>query len=126
MKIAIIGSRGFKDVQRIRDHIRRLSVSVHKIEHTNNDDDPLTLVSGGAVGVDSEVRCWAAFYQIPLIEYKPNYAKYGKAATHVRNDQIIEKADKVFAYWDGTSPGTRSVIQKCLERKKDISVIFDR
>ena len=45
-------------------------------------------------------------------EFKPEYAKFGKAATHIRNDVMIKNADRFLCFWDGKSKGTKSVIKK--------------
>ena len=52
------------------------------------------------------------------------YDKYGRSAPLKRNIQIIEYADAVLAFWDGTSKGTKHVIDHCNKTGKKISVII--
>ena len=69
------------------------------------------IVSGGAKGVDTCVARYAKEKEIPLTEFLPDYSRYGKGAPVVRNKQIVDYADKVVVFWDGSSKGTLSVIR---------------
>lgn len=106
MKVAIIGSRGLY----VSDFSEYLPVGTTEI------------VSGGARGIDSCARRYALSHGIKLTEFLPDYDRYGYSATHIRNDSIIDYADKVLAFWDGSSRGTRSVIEKCKSRGKPVIV----
>ena len=65
MKLAIIGSRTCPPVD-IEAYLRYI---------------PDTIVSGGAKGADTYAREFAQKKGLKLIEYFPNYDKYGKGAT---------------------------------------------
>ena len=78
------------------------------------------LISGGAVGVDTCVKQYAADAGLKLTEILPDYRRYGKSAPLKRNDRIIESADLVIAFWDGMSRGTEYVIREC--RKRGVAV----
>lgn len=71
------------------------------------------IISGGARGVDASARAYALSRGVKLTEFLPEYGKYGRGAPLRRNITIIEHADLVLAFWDGTSRGTRFVIDKC-------------
>jgi len=71
------------------------------------------IVSGGAVGVDLCAAEFAKKKKMNLVEFLPNYKKYGRSAPIVRNKQIVEYSDEVLAFWDGKSKGTLSVIRYC-------------
>ena len=104
MKVAVIGSRNLF----VRDLSKYLPEGVTEI------------VSGGAKGVDTSAKEYANANGIPLKEFLPNYAAFGKNAPLVRNIEIIEYADVVLAFWDGKSRGTSFVIDNC--KKKNIPV----
>ena len=107
MKVAVIGSRGIT----VKDLGRYLPSSTTEI------------ISGGAKGVDTCAREYATSHGIKLTEFTPNYARYGRnAAPLKRNITIIEKADLVLAFWDGSSHGTKYVIEKCKEMEIDVKV----
>ena len=108
MKIAIIGSRNVK----IEDLGKYLPENTTEI------------VSGGAKGVDTDAREYAEKNNIPLKEFLPDYRRYGKGAPLKRNIEIIEYADKVIAFWDGKSKGTKFVIDNCKKTGKDVEVFI--
>lgn len=104
MKVAVIGSRG-------------LSVSdLGKYLPENTSE----IVSGGARGVDTSAREFALSHGIKLMEFLPEYSRYGRAAPLKRNISIIEYSDIVLAFWDGKSRGTKFVIDNC--RKLGVEV----
>ena len=106
MKLAIIGSRGLW----VEDLGAYLPPGVTE------------LVSGGAKGIDTCARAYAHSHQIKLTEFLPEYDKYGRAAPLKRNISIIEYADLVLAFWDGTSHGTKFVIDNCKKRGIPVKV----
>jgi hypothetical protein len=58
------------------------------------------LVEGGQYGADVMAREFAKWENIPWKEYKAQWDKYGKAAGHIRNKQMLveEKPDLVVAF----------------------------
>ena len=106
MKVAIIGSRNL---------------------HTENLEDYIPhgtteIVSGGACGIDTCAREYAKAHNLKLMEFLPEYSKYGKAAPLKRNIQIISYTDEVIAFWDGKSTGTKHVIANCKKQNKKVTV----
>ncbi|MBR4275926.1 MAG: DUF2493 domain-containing protein [Prevotella sp.] len=87
------------------------------------DELPDAIVSGGAKGADTYAREFAIKKGIRLIEYLPDYAKYGKAAPLVRNRLIIDDCDKVLAFWDGKSRGTKQTLDYAESKGKPIKII---
>lgn len=107
MKLAIIGSR---------------ELTVHDLENYL-PKEVTEIVSGGAKGIDACARAYAQANGIKLTEFLPEYEKYGRSAPLKRNIQIIDYADEVLAFWDGSSKGTNFVIQTCRKRQKKITVL---
>ncbi|MDE7421454.1 MAG: DUF2493 domain-containing protein [Muribaculaceae bacterium] len=68
---------------------------------------PETIVSGGALGADTYAREYAVKHNIPIVEFLPDYKKYGKSAPIIRNMQIVDNCDFLLAFWNGTSRGTK-------------------
>lgn len=106
MKIAVIGSRGLK-VDDLRKYL---------------PENTTEIVSGGAKGVDTSAKEYAEKNNIKLTEFLPEYEKYGRSAPLRRNLQIIGYADEVLAFWDGTSCGTKYVIDNCKKQNKKVTV----
>lgn len=110
MKVAVIGSRNLK----VDDLGKYLPDGVTEI------------VSGGARGVDTCAREYALANRIKLTEFLPEYDKYGRGAPLRRNITIIEYADLVLAFWDGSSHGTKYVIDNCKKRGVPVKVYVPR
>ena len=101
MKIAVIGSRSL-EIKNLGSYL---------------PDNTTEIISGGAKGIDQCARAYALSNGIKLTEFLPEYDKYGRYAPLKRNIKIIENADIVFAFWDGTSHGTKFVIDTCKNRE---------
>jgi len=108
MKVAIIGSRNIV--------VKNFSPYLPK--------ECVEIVSGGAVGIDRCAAEYAKATGLILTEFLPQYQRYGRGAPIVRNKQIVEYADYVLAFWDGTSKGTKSVIQLCERLGKSYRIIL--
>jgi hypothetical protein len=73
---------------------------------------PTLIISGLAAGPDALAYMWAASEGIERIGMAPDWARYGRAAGMKRNAQMLAlKPDKVLAFWDGRSRGTRNMIE---------------
>ncbi|WP_424016131.1 hypothetical protein ACOZ4N_00590 (plasmid) [Halorientalis pallida] len=70
------------------------------------------IVSGGADGVDAAAAALADVGSVPITVLEPNWDTYGEAAGPRRNTKIVQRADAVLAFWNGTSPGTRDTLAK--------------
>lgn len=111
MKVAVIGSRNCGEL------------TVDKIIE-NLPKKTTTIISGGAIGVDSLAKTAADKLHVPLVEILPNYDEYGKFAPIRRNRDIVEQADEVVAFWDYKSNGTRNSILECLKIHKPVKIII--
>lgn len=96
MKIAIVGSRNPGNINIANEIEKR--INIRNVE---------AIISGGAKGIDTLAAEYAKKNDVQLIEYRPDYAKHGRAATFIRNRQIIENSDMVVAFWNGESRGTK-------------------
>lgn len=109
MKIAIIGSRGFNDYDLLK--------------YTMEKYDASTIISGGAKGADSLAKKYANEFSLELIEFLPDWSKYGRSAGFIRNLDIINNSDVVVAFWDGTSKGTLHSITTSQKKGKPLEII---
>ena len=116
MKLAIVGSRSFFNFEVFKETLEDYL--------DKNKIFPTLIISGGAGGVDSLAELWAKDMNIPTQIFKADWNKLGKAAGMLRNTTIINTADKVVAFWDGTSRGTQDSIKKAKVSKK-LLIIFD-
>lgn len=90
MNLAIIGSRTCPPID-IAAHLKYI---------------PDTIVSGGAIGADTYARLFAQQHNLKLVEYLPEYDKYGRQAPLIRNRLIVKNCDCLIAFWDGVSSRT--------------------
>jgi hypothetical protein len=93
---------------------------------------PFQLVSGGADGPDSEAEYfiqshWDLNWPEPII-HKPQwyvYRVYQPGAALKRNTYIIEDADWVLAFYNGTSRGTWDSITKARKMGKPLMIVYE-
>lgn len=114
MKIAVVGSRDFKDKEFVCQIISERFIMCC--------DYRATLVSGGARGVDSIAEEFANAHLIKTIIFKPDWDKYGKSAGFIRNKLIIDEADMVLAFWNGSSKGTKHSIDLAIKAGKPLNI----
>lgn len=77
---------------------------------------PDTIVSGGARGADTLAKEYAVRNDTPLIEFLPEYDRYGRRAPLMRNILIVDNCDFLLAFWDGSSRGTKFTIDYAVKR----------
>lgn len=97
-RVAIIGSRDFADLDAVRAFVRGLPVDT-------------VVVSGGARGVDRVAAAEAQRCGLTIVVYRADWIRYGRRAGYLRNVSIVEHAERVVAFWDGASKGTRHTIE---------------
>jgi len=112
LKMAVVGSRVFDDEELLRI---TLDGYYPYISH---------IITGGARGADELAAKYAHEEGIPLIIFKAQWNKFGKVAGFMRNALIVDAADEIVAFWDGTSPGTKHTTDLARQRKKACRVIL--
>lgn len=115
-RVAIIGSRDYPAGHLVRAHIEAMQGDT-------------IIVSGGARGVDTLARQYAAEFGLVCVEFHPAWRRRdgngtNKAAGFERNRLIVDYADRVVAFWDGNSPGTRSTISLARRAGKPVRIIY--
>jgi YspA, cpYpsA-related SLOG family len=104
------GSRNWNDYEVVLEHLASLL-------------DSATICHGGAEGADRHVSAACAELGLDCYVFPARYDKHGRAAPHVRNDQMLAQASRVIAFWDGKSRGTKSVIEKARKLGLRVEVI---
>jgi hypothetical protein len=113
MKTIIAGSRTIFDFKVLKAGLRLFE---------REQPEPISeVVCGTAIGIDSLGRTWARSQGIPVKEFPANWDLYGKRAGYLRNAQMAEYADALLAIWDGSSKGTRHMID--LAKSKNLYVV---
>jgi len=114
MKIAVVGSREFKDKNFIWNRLSERMIMP--------DTGGFTVVSGGARGVDTYAENFAKEHNIPTIIFPAQWRKYGKKAGYLRNEKIVAEADTIVAFWDGKSKGTKHSIDLAIKAGKPVDI----
>lgn len=109
MRVAIVGSRGFSNLAAVRLEVAAL-------------DRGTIVVSGGAEGVDQVAAACARQRGLIVEELFADWDRFGKSAGPIRNAALVDRADRVIAFWDGRSRGTLDTIRKAGAAGKPIEI----
>lgn len=104
MKTIIAGSRSIIDFEIIEHAIDCSGFHITEV------------VSGTAKGVDTEGEGWASLYNVPIKRFPANWKQFGRSAGHKRNAAMADYAEACIIVWDGSSPGTRNMINEAAKR----------
>jgi hypothetical protein len=123
-RIAIVGSRKYPNLPLVAATVASL---VKKIGAKN-----LTIVSGGARGVDQTAEVTArALGSEPevlnatwnVIDEATGFKRYNPGAGFERNTTIVEHAEMIIAFWDCQSTGTMDTVHKAVAMGKKVTVL---
>ena len=101
MKLIIAGSRDFTDYKLLAETLKAEGLTGDTVD---------TVVSGCAHGADKLGEKWAVSQGIPITRFPADWDAYGKRAGFVRNSEMAEYADACIVFWNGTSKGTKHMI----------------
>lgn len=88
------------------------------------DDHPSAVfLHGGATGVDELADNILKTKGVAVEVYKSNYSRYGRKAPLVRDREMVDRADIVYALWNGRSRGTKYVIDYAKSTGKVVKVM---
>lgn len=116
-KVLICGSRSIMDESWIFEQIDAF------IRDYKLDMGSLTIIEGGAKGVDSVAGKWAENHGVQKEVHKADWARYGRGAGLRRNADMVLSADMVLILWDGISKGTRNDIDLCKKHLKTYKIV---
>lgn len=127
MKIAVTGSRSIQDADTVFMHLDKTIDWLVK-EGWIDAEEPVSIVSGGAKGVDTLAKMYADINDYDFFLYKPyhlvdNRTEYDPKYFFARNKQIVDNADYIVVFWDGESHGTAHVLKLCNKSKKPYQLI---
>jgi hypothetical protein len=108
MILAVVGSRDFVDIGKVDNYL--------------NQNPPDKIITGGARGVDTAAENWAKKNNIPYEVIRPKDPNV-KQDYILRNIDIINKAEAVVVFYDGSSPGSTFVIKHCKMKNKPLTII---
>ena len=109
LKIGIVGTRKPK-------------ITFEEFSQIINDYNPAHIVSGGAKGIDTFAENYAKLNNIPFTIFPPEYNKYGRIATFIRNQQIVDASDMIIAFHTKDSKGTMDTIRRTKRSNKPLKI----
>ena len=130
IKLATIGSQSVKSIAIVGNfNVEKYDLTYQKfcaqLEFLYQDGRITfdTIISGGAKGVDTFAKQFANDNGLKYIEFLPDWKQYGRAAGPIRNKLIVEECDKLIAFWDYNSSGTKSSVKFAEKSNKLLRII---
>jgi hypothetical protein len=105
--VAVVGSRDFGKMNQIQGFLDQML----KLR------PDLTIVSGGADGVDRVAEEWARAKGVPCQVFQADWEADPRGAGIKRNALIVEASQSMIAFWDGESTGTQDSICRGMKKK---------
>ena len=112
MKVIIAGSREFNDYKRL------CKICDHLLSKQKN----IEIVSGTAKGADQLGEKYANERGFLIKKFPADWNKCGKSAGYKRNIEMAEYGDALIAFWNGTSKGTKHMIDIANSKKLKVRV----
>ena len=114
MKLAIVGTRNpgvtYKEWEKL-------------LLNQINPEEIRIVISGGAKGVDTFAKLFAARHHKLYMEFAPQYDVYGRYATLKRNTLIVREASTVIAFPSAESKGTYHCIKEAQRLGRRVIVV---
>ncbi|MHC4835413.1 MAG: SLOG family protein [Planctomycetota bacterium] len=97
MRVAIVGSRGYEPLSDVIEYVRSLPLDT-------------VIITGGAQGVDKTAEIEARARGMEVVIHEAQWNLHGRSAGMIRNRLVVDDCDKLAAFWDQESPGTKGVM----------------
>ncbi|MBJ7598754.1 MAG: hypothetical protein DLM67_11060 [Candidatus Nephthysia bennettiae] len=110
MRVGIVGSRHFPELDRVADYVRSLPSTS-------------SLVTGSASGVDATARRAARERGLPVRVLGASFEEAADAGSAMeRNQRLVSSCEVLVAFWDGSSQGTRRTVERVLDSGREVHV----
>lgn len=101
-KVIIAGGRCFRDLKMLT------KVANHML---SNKGQNVTIVSGTANGADRLGEVYAYSKGFGVHRMPADWNQHGRMAGIIRNEEMAEFCDAAIIFWNGTSSGTKNMIE---------------
>lgn len=108
-RVIVAGGRHYEDygtTREVLDYYLHEKLKTHAV----------IVISGGARGADALGERYAEERGLACERFPADWDAYGKSAGYRRNVQMAEVADVLVAFWNGSSRGTKHMIDIAGER----------
>lgn len=113
MKIVVAGTRSFNNYKMMCDVLDKMNLS-------KND----CIISGCAMGADWLGEKYAKEHGLKLERYPAKWGLYGKSAGYIRNQEMGDVCDKGVVFWNGTSRGSKHMIDILHKLDKPCEIVM--
>ena len=88
-------------------------------------DGPMKLIEGGARGADSIAHSYAINRGWETQRFPPNYTEFGKVATHIRNQEMVnQRPDVALFFIRDFSNGTMTTLEKAVKARLKVRCFY--
>lgn len=112
-KVIIAGTRTFDDYEALKAY------ADYKLGQIKED---IEIISGGATGADALGERYAKEKGYTIKRFPADWNRYGRKAGPLRNKQMADYADAVIIFWDGSSRGTKNMLEIAREQGLKIGI----
>lgn len=112
-RVIIAGGRGFNDYELLRERCDFFLKTKQNIQ----------IVSGTARGADKLGEQYAKERGYQLALFPADWDTHGKSGGAIRNADMAKYADALIAFWDGSSRGTKHMIETMRFMNKPVKVV---
>ena len=121
MRIIVAGGRKFDDYSKVCNVLDEIL--------KGEDLSKVEIISGRAIGTDRLGEQYAIEHGIKLITFEAEWFKLGRRAGIIRNGQMADYCSKdpekrclLVAFWNGSSRGTKNMIDQATSMGKFFNV----
>jgi len=114
VRVAIVGSRHFSDPDRVTEYINGLPPRA-------------SIITGSSSGVDATATKAARTRGLAVQVLPASFDEMADASkSAARNQRLVDACDVLVAFWDGSSKGTRSTVERAMDSGKEIHVFVSK
>lgn len=117
LKVIVAGGREFSNYNLLQQKCD------HYLSNKVKEGYNIVIVSGTARGADSLGERYAKERGYKISRHPADWNTYGRRAGYLRNAEMANVADALIAFWDGKSPGTKSMIKLAEDKGLMVRVV---
>ena len=96
-------------------------------DYVNSLPTRASIITGSASGVDAAATKAAREKGVPVQVIPASFDELADTAkSAVRNQCLVDACDVLVAFWDGSSKGTRTTVERALDSGKEVHVFIAR
>ena len=128
IRVIVAGGRDFNDKYLMEDNLMEWILDTYLKNLHIDEKVVLEFITGKARGADTLGEKFAKEHGYKVKEFPADWNRYGKSAGYIRNKQMAEYAAEsnhgvLFAFWDGKSKGTKSMIDLATKYGLEVNII---